>query len=105
MDRLQALYALYEDDPTDPFTLFAIGYEYLRQGNNEKALPWYESICEVAPEYTGVYYHLGKLYARLGRNSEAIRTFDNGIRMCQRVREHKDLAELQQARMDLYHDY
>ena len=104
MDRLKDLYRLYEEDPTDPFTLFAIGYEYLRQGDEEKALSWYESIREVAPEYTGVYYHLGKLYAALGRTAEAIKAFDSGIHICQRVREMKDLSELQQARMDLEDD-
>ncbi|MDE2956533.1 MAG: tetratricopeptide repeat protein [Bacteroidota bacterium] len=104
MDRLKDLYRLYEDDPTDPFTLFAIGYEYLRQGEREKALRWYESIREVAPDYTGVYYHLGKLYVALGRNSEARRVYDAGIHMCRRVSEMKDLSELQQARMDLEDD-
>ena len=104
MDRLKSLYRLYEDDPTDPFTLFAIGYEYLRQGDQDKALSWYESIRELAPEYTGVYYHLGKLYAQLGRRAEARRTYSAGIRMCRRVREMKDLSELQQASMDLEGD-
>ena len=104
MDRLKVLYQLYEDDPTDPFTLFAIGFEYLKQGDEGKALCWYESICEMAPDYTGVYYHLGKLYQRLGRSSDARQTFDAGIRVCQRVREMKDLSELQQARMDLDND-
>ena len=104
MDRLKDLYRLYEDDPTDPFTLFAIGYEYLRQGESEKALRWYESIREVAPDYTGVYFHLGKLYATLGRTSEARHVYDAGIHMCRRVSEMKDLSELQQARMDLEDD-
>ncbi len=88
----------------DPFTLFALGYEHLNQGNVERALHWYESICRVAPEYTGVYYHLGRLYARLGRKDSALQTFREGIAVCRKVRQTKDLSELQQALTELEDD-
>ena len=101
MDRIEALLRLHEDDPTDPFTLFALGYEHLQSGNLDGALHWYESICTIAPEYTGVYYHLGRLYSRLGRMEDASRAFQEGIAMCRKTRQVTDLAELQQALMEL----
>ena len=104
MDRIEALLRLYEDDPTDPFTLFALGYEHLSQGNVDRALHWYESIRAIAPEYTGVYYHLGRLYARLNRKGDALQAFQEGIAMSRKTQQVRDLVELQQALMELSDD-
>ncbi len=101
MDRIALLLQLHEDDPTDTFTLFALGFEYHKQGKLHDALRWYEIILSSAPEYTGVYYHIGKVYQELGRSDNAAQAYRNGIQMCSQLKEVKDRAELQQALIEL----
>ncbi len=104
MDRIQQLLQLHEADKSDPFTLFALGFEYHKQGRLEDALKWYQSILVIAPSYTGVYYHLGKLYLELGSRDDAVRTYKEGIQICNDLREVKDRSELQQALMEVDDD-
>lgn len=101
MDRVKLLLDLHEADPSDPFTLFALGFEYQKQGLLEKALKWYRATLSVDKDYTGVYYHLGKLYVELGRPGDAEQTYKEGISVCSQSQALKDRAELQQALMEL----
>jgi predicted RNA polymerase sigma factor len=47
----------------------------------------------------GTYYHLGKLYERLGRTDDAVETYADGIEVARAQNEQKDLSELQDAKM------
>ena len=98
-DRLALLLAFYEQDPDDAFTRFAIAKEYLKRDAPEQALAFYEKLIADQPEYTGTYYHLGKLYETLGRKDEAVATYQQGIEAARRQRNLKDLSELQDALM------
>ena len=97
MDRLAALLEFHEQDPEDAFTHFALAQEYARRGDDARALAFYEKLAAGQPDYTGTYYHLGKLYQRLGRTGDAIATYERGIAVCRRQRNIKDLSELQDA--------
>lgn len=99
MDRLDALLQFHEEDPTDAFTQFAIAQEYLKREAPEQALTFFERLAETNPDYTGTYYHLGKLYQRLGRNDDALTTYRRGIEVARAQRNQKDLSELQDALM------
>ena len=97
MDRLETLLQFYEDDPDDAFTRYALAQEYLKRGEAQKALSFFEALAEDHPEHTGTYYHLGKLYERLGCTEDAIATYHKGIEAAQERRARKDLSELQDA--------
>lgn len=99
MDRLATLLEFYEEDPTDAFTQFALAQEYVKRGDTDGALSFYEKLVDEQPEYVGTYYHLGKLQQRLGRVDEAIDTYQRGIQVAQRQRDFKNLSELQDALM------
>lgn len=96
-DRLALLLEFYEQDPGDAFTRFAIAKEYLKRDEPEHALAFYEKLIADQPDYTGTYYHLGKLYETLGRKAEAVTTYQKGIDAARRQRNLKDLSELQDA--------
>ena len=96
-DRLALLLAFYEQDPDDAFTRFALAKEYLKRDEPEQALAFYQKLVADQPEYTGTYYHLGKLYETLGRKDEAVATYQQGIDAARRQRNLKDLSELQDA--------
>lgn len=101
MDRIEQLLQFYEEDPSDAFTRFALAREYLKEGQKEKALAFFEQLVEDDPDYTGTYYHLGKLYEQLGRREEAVATYRKGIDVARARRNQKDLSELQDALMNL----
>lgn len=98
-DRLALLLQFHEEDPGDPFTQFAIAQEYVKRGESEKALAFYEKLTIDHPDYTGTYYHLGKLYEALGRKAQALATYRTGIDVAQRLRDFHARAELQDALM------
>ena len=97
MDRLNALLAFFEEDPDDAFTRFAIASEYLKRGNKEQALSFFKQLVQDKPDYVGTYYHLGKLYETLDQKSEAIETYQAGIRVANELRDFHARAELQDA--------
>lgn len=96
-DRLALLLQFHEEDPNDPFTRFAIAQEYLKRGESDQALTFYETLTIDHPDYVGTYYHLGKLYEGLGRKERAISTYRVGIETAQRLRDFHARAELQDA--------
>ncbi len=104
MDRVELLIQLYKDDQSDPFTQFAIGFEYHKRGDLQDALYWYELVLSTDPNYTGIYYHLGGLYVDLNRIKDAHEIYTKGIEVCTRLQEAKDCGEIQQALMALEDD-
>ncbi len=100
-DRLDTLLQFHDEDPDDAFTRFAIAQEYLKRDETEQALSFLEGLVADDPEYTGTYYHLARLYERLGRREDAISTYRKGVKQAQAQRQTKDLSELQDALMNL----
>ena len=97
MDRLNALLAFYEEDAEDAFTRFALAQEYLKRGDSNKALTFFEDLVHDIPTYIGTYYHLGKLYESLHRNGDAIDAYQKGIQVATDLRDLHARAELQDA--------
>lgn len=96
-DRLGKLLEFYRADPEDAFTRFALAQEYAKHGELVQAQSQYEDLVATAPEYTGTYYHLGKLYLALGKHAQAARVFRLGMDVAAREGQHRDLAELREA--------
>lgn len=99
VDRLAQLKSYYDEDPDDPFTRFALAQEYLKQGDTDQALSFFEELVDTDPNYVGTYYHLGKLYERLDRPDEALETYEQGIEVAREQGEQKALSELQDAKL------
>ena len=97
MDRLAALQEFLRVDPADPFTRFALASEHLKRGDEDAALTFFEELRRDNPEYVGTYYHLGKLYAALGREADAVATYRAGISEAGRAGDVHARAELQSA--------
>jgi len=100
MDRLAALQEFLRDDPDDPFTRFALAQEHLKRGATAEALALYEGLVRDQPDYVGTYYHLGKLYAALGRRPDAAATYRVGTAAATRAGDLHARAELQAALLE-----
>ena len=77
--------------------LFALAREFAKKGSSDEALRYYERLVGIAPDYTGTYYHLGKLYEQLGRKDDAIAIYQKGMEITLKKNDHHALSELQSA--------
>lgn len=97
-ERLNKLLDFLNENPGDPFLNYAVATEYLKLNNTALALDYYERLTKEHPDYVGTYYHLGKLYESLARRTDALKTYEAGIRAAQLARDANALRELQAAR-------
>ncbi len=76
--RLSQLLTFLQEDPNDPFTLYALATEYLKT-DLRQARNYYEQLLTEHPGYVGTYYHAAKLYADLELPDKAVETFQKGL--------------------------
>jgi tetratricopeptide (TPR) repeat protein len=69
------------DNANDSLTKYMLALEYRELGETEKCRELFEQIIETNPNYTAVYYHLGKLYEDIGRRDDAEETYLKGLQM------------------------
>lgn len=97
-ERLQQLFAFLEKAPQDSFTRYSIAYEYMRLGDWSEAEKHFLQLRKDDPDYVGLYYHLGKLYAQQENFEEAIKVYDQGLQTTEKVGDRHAHSELMRAR-------
>ncbi|GAA4380026.1 tetratricopeptide repeat protein [Hymenobacter koreensis] len=95
--RLQQLLAFYEEDPSDPFTVYAIATEYRSAGQQEQAWQYYNELLTKHPSYVGTYYHAAKLLAEQGDVTQAEQVYRTGLQTARKAGQMHAASELQQA--------
>lgn len=93
-DRIQLLKQFLEEDPTDPFNLYALGLEYHTE-NPEQAKFYFDELLKNHDLYVPVYYHAGMLYSELGDTDRAIEILKKGIVVSLAQKDFKAQRELQ----------
>ncbi|MBK8702964.1 MAG: tetratricopeptide repeat protein [Saprospiraceae bacterium] len=101
MDRLSRLQQLLEESPGDLFLLFAIAKELEGRGDNDQSLAYYQQLLSLDSDYVGAYYHLGKLYERMGDPRQSWDTYTKGMEVALRLGDTHANSELVGARMQL----
>ena len=94
INRLEKLLEFAANEPEDPFLKYALATEYLRLGDQEKALSFYTDLISNHPDYVGTYYHLGKLYEMINQKDDALITYEKGIAIAKKVKDQHALNEL-----------
>ncbi|MBK7427584.1 MAG: tetratricopeptide repeat protein [Saprospiraceae bacterium] len=92
--RIEFLNALLKDNPGDSFVLFALGKEHQNAGEPLLALQFFEKLSIVDPNYTGLYFHLTKLYYELGQIENAVRISEKGIQITREQGDQHAFSEL-----------
>ncbi len=91
-------------EPTDAFLLFALAKEHETLGELTAATDYYLQCAEHNPDYTGLYYHLAKIYEKLNDLENAIATYKKGMEVAQKTNDRHALSELQQAYWEISDD-
>ncbi|MEO6168511.1 MAG: tetratricopeptide repeat protein [Chitinophagales bacterium] len=94
--RIDQLLQFLSAHPKDSFVKFALALEHAKAGDDAKTLSYFKEIISEDPDYTGTYYHLGKLYERLNEKEAAELTYQEGLKRT-RVKDQKSYQELQEA--------
>jgi tetratricopeptide (TPR) repeat protein len=95
INRLDKLLEFIKNEPNDEFLKYALATEYLRLNQVDKALEYYEDLVNNHPQYSGTYYHLGKLYEALNRKDDAVKTYEKGMEITKAKRDNHAFSELQ----------
>jgi Tfp pilus assembly protein PilF len=94
--RIALLKSFLEKDPSDDFSRYALALEYVKLNQLDKAAQEFEHLILHAPDYTATYYHLGKVYEKQCKLTDAKEIYQKGIvKTAQRgeAHAHKELRE------------
>lgn len=94
--RLDQLLRYLEEDPHDPFTIYAIALEYSKT-DEKKALECYNKLLAEHATYVATYYHAGKLNEKMGNMQEAERIYNKGMEISRNAGNRHAFSELQAA--------
>ncbi|QNL48983.1 tetratricopeptide repeat protein [Olivibacter sp. SDN3] len=94
-ERLEKLFSFQEANPNDPFVIYAIASEYVKQNDTKQALRYFRKLVNNHPGYVGTYYHFGKLYESLQQKEKAIEIYQKGMAVAKQANNLHALAELQ----------
>ena len=80
LDNLEAMLARGQDNA---LVRYGIGAEYLKLNQFDKAAEHLRKAVEKDPKYSAAWKLLGKALADTGRNDEAIKAYENGIKVAE----------------------
>jgi len=86
----------YEEDPGDPFNVYALALEYLNY-DQRRARALFETLLKLHEEYLPAYYHAAKFFQNAGEKEKAIEVFEKGIALAKKINDSKTLRELKSA--------
>jgi len=101
--RLKQLFKFLEEDPHDPFNLYAIANEYISIDKGE-SLKYFEKLLSEHKGYLPTYYQAATLYSNMGKTQKATEIFEAGIQLAKQQNNLKTLRELQNALDELIMD-
>lgn len=96
-NRLSKLLEFLENEPNDPFILYALATEYNALNDKAQAYSFYLQLTEKHPDYVGTYYHFGKLLEKDNQKEQALATYQKGMQAARNKRDMHALSELQAA--------
>lgn len=94
MNRIEQLNLFLKETPGDNFLVHALALEYIKSGDDESALERFTDNLGNNPAYLPTYYHLGKLYERLGAVEQATGTYAQGMEKASLAGDQHAFSEL-----------
>ncbi|MCY7350293.1 MAG: tetratricopeptide repeat protein [Cytophagaceae bacterium] len=94
--RLQKLQVFYEQDPNDPFNLYALTLEYLKSDRSTARI-YFEKLIRDFADYLPTYYQAAQFFAEEGDVKKAKETYERGMAVAEIAGQEKVLRELRGA--------
>ena len=101
MERINKLLDFLKQSPKDNFLRHALALEYIKLGDDAKAKKIFVEILAESPNYVCSYYHLAKLFERVGETELAINYYEKGMAEAKIAKDNHSYNELQAAYEDL----
>ncbi|MBX3166658.1 MAG: hypothetical protein KF760_04570 [Candidatus Eremiobacteraeota bacterium] len=93
-ERIKTLQQLLKMDPTDVFSEFALGLEFL-EAHPELAQRHFYLTLEKDDRYVAAYFQLGKLFFDQGNEKAATEWLEKGIQVAEEVGDAHAAGEMQ----------
>ena len=85
---------MHDENPDDPFIIYALAREYEQNMATMQALLMYEHLVTEHPAYIGTYYHYAKLLYSAGNKNEALKLLEKGIEIGMKEKEMHAVSEM-----------
>ena len=95
-NRIAQLQQFQHDDPNDPFPIYGLALEYLKQDSKESE-KYFDELLRRFPDYLPTYYHAAKLKAESNKTEEAIAIYEFGVKLASKLGDNSTLRELKSA--------
>lgn len=95
-ERLKILFQYLEEEPNEPFNVYAIAMEYMNK-DVQKAKFYLEKLLIEHPDYVPTYYHAAAVYVELEDYIKAEQTYLLGIEKAHHQQSTKAFDELKRA--------
>jgi lipoprotein NlpI len=93
---LENLLSFYEEDPDDPFNIYALALEYLKT-DLSRAEGLFNQLLESHSDYLPTYYHAAQHFAQVGNIETATAVYEKGIAVAKAQNHQKTYQELTRA--------
>ena len=80
-DRIDAIKAMLQKDPTDIFLHYSLGMEYVSSNRLEQAIEAFQQCVKQDAGYVPAYVELGKCLCAAGRLQTAREFFEKGLEL------------------------
>jgi tetratricopeptide (TPR) repeat protein len=101
MEKIEKLLTFLSKSPDDPFLKHALGLEYIKIGQEQRARRLFAEILDLDPFYIGTYYHYARLLERAGEIEAAKDLYEKGMTAAKKANETHAFNELKAAYEDL----
>jgi tetratricopeptide (TPR) repeat protein len=101
--RLEQLLEFLNEDPKDPFNIYAVALEY-QKTDTKKALEFFELLLRDHEDYIPTYYHAGKLFVEMEELEKAKQVFRKGIDISESRGDENAFRELRNAYAEIEFD-
>ncbi len=95
-ERLKILFQYLEEEPNEPFNIYAIAMEYMNK-DIQRAKYYLEKLLTEHPDYVPTYYHAAAVYVELEDYIKAEQTYLIGIEKAHHQPSIKAFDELKRA--------
>lgn len=93
--RIELLQKMLEEDPKDAFCRYGMAQEYLKAGNIDEALAWFDRTIESDGDYCYAYYHKARALEQAGRIEDAVAVLNAGLARARATGDSHAVSEIQ----------